>query len=217
MARRTKSVQSCRLCLVVLGWMAAHLSAPAQECAPSLPLAVPVKPVSPTGADSEELFHRLSKMEQRLDWLMQQNDALLRENRVLTDKPAAGTGPFGSSAFQPVWPPGVSGEPDGTGDGSRSGSGRPAGGGSDPAPTSTGGGRSLSGAAGGDPTAVGRAQEGGNLHLGQVPLHAYYDFDSAGYHLETADKEFSIGVTGLTQLDGMLYARPTPGVETSSG
>src|SRR5262249_33865127 len=34
-------------------------------------------------------------------------------------------------------------------------------------------------------------------------------------HLETADKEFSFAVSGLTQLDGMLYSRPTPGVATS--
>jgi phosphate-selective porin OprO and OprP len=92
-----------------------------------------------------------------------------------------------------------------------------AGDGSGPAAGATGGGRSLSRAAGGDPTAVGRAQEVGNRHLGQGPLNAYYDFDNAGYHLETQDKEFSIGVSGMTQLDGMLYARPTPGSVTSSG
>ncbi len=75
----------------------------------------------------------------------------------------------------------------------------------------------MSRAAGGDPTAVGRAQEVGNLHLGTASLNAYYDFDNAGFHLETPDKEFSIGVTGMTQLDGMLYARPTPGIDTNSG
>jgi phosphate-selective porin OprO/OprP len=75
----------------------------------------------------------------------------------------------------------------------------------------------LSRAAGGDPTAVGRAQEVGNLHLGKVSLNAYYDFDNAGFHLDTPDKEWSFGVSGMTQLDGMLYARPTPGIDTSSG
>jgi phosphate-selective porin OprO/OprP len=50
-----------------------------------------------------------------------------------------------------------------------------------------------------------------------VPLNAYYDFDNAGFHLATLDKEFTFGITGMTQLDGMLYARPTPGINTSSG
>ena len=51
--------------------------------------------------------------------------------------------------------------------------------------------------------------------LGKLGLHDYYDFDNGGFHLETADKEFSFAVSGLAQLDGMLYARPTPGVATS--
>src|SRR5262249_33808347 len=79
----------------------------------------------------------------------------------------------------------------------------------------TGGGRSLSRAAGGDPTATGQAQEVGNLHLGKVSLNAYYDFHNAGFHLDTPDKEFTFGVTGMTQLDGVLYVRPTPGAATS--
>src|SRR5258708_6900106 len=79
----------------------------------------------------------------------------------------------------------------------------------------TGGGRSLSRAAGGAPTAVSRAQEVGSLNLGKVPLSVYYDFDNAGYHLATQDEEFSIGVSGMTQLDGVLYARPSPGFATS--
>jgi phosphate-selective porin OprO/OprP len=70
---------------------------------------------------------------------------------------------------------------------------------------------------GGDPTAIGRAQEIGNLHLGTVPLDAYYDFDDGGFHVATRDKEFTFGIAGMTQIDGMLYARPTPGADTSSG
>src|SRR5262249_18638909 len=154
--------------------------------APPPPVAVPGRAVSPAAADSQHLFERLGKMEQRLDWLTQQNDALRRENKVLTEKlaapfpningpgppgvtsgprsgtgstapaasGAAGDGARGSSA-EAVGPPGTSGEPDRPGDGSRGGSGRTAGGGSDRAAVQTGGGRSLSRAAGGDPTAVG--------------------------------------------------------------
>src|SRR5262249_28421380 len=68
---------------------------------------------------------------------------------------------------------------------------------------------------GGDPTSIAQPQEVGNLHFGKVSLNAYYDFDSAGFHLDTPDKELSFAVSGLTQLDGMLYSRPTPGVATS--
>jgi phosphate-selective porin OprO and OprP len=130
---------------------------------------------------------------------------------------AAGAGVLGPPTFDAVGPPGMGGVPDSPGDGSQSGSARPAGGGSDRGAPEIGGGRSLTRSAGGDPTAVGRAQEVGNRHLGQIPLKAYYDFDNAGYHLETPDKEFSIGVSGMAQVDGMLYSRPTPGVETSGG
>src|SRR5207302_2236284 len=65
-------------------------------------------------------------------------------------------------------------------------------GGSARAPAQTGGGRSLSRSGGGDPTAVAQAQEAGNLHLGKVPLNAYYDFDNAGFHLAPKDEEFSL-------------------------
>jgi len=81
------------------------------------------------------------------------------------------------------------------------------------APTAGGG----SVATGGDPTSIGRAQEVGNLHLGKVSLNATYDYDNSGLHLTTQDEEFSLGLRGMTQLDGMLYTRPTPGIETSSG
>jgi phosphate-selective porin OprO/OprP len=132
-------------------------------------------------------------MEQRLDWLTKQNEGLLRENKVLAEK--GSVTPFASG--------GVDGQLDDPSDGS------------DGAAAPIGGGRSLSRAAGGDPTSIAKAQEVGNLHLGKVPLKAYYDFDNAGYHLATQDEEFSIGVSGMTQLDGVLYARPTPGAATS--
>jgi phosphate-selective porin OprO/OprP len=219
----------------------------AQEAAPLTLSALPVKAASPAGADSQDLLQRLGKLEQRLDWLAQQNDILLRENQVLTERLAApfpnnsspgpqgltssplsgtgttsstasgGAGVLGSSPIEGVGPWDRSGQSDSGGDGSRSGSGPAAGSGSERAGVEIGGGRSLSTAAGGDPTAVGRAQEVGNRHLGMGPLSAYYDFDNAGFHLDTADREFTLGFFGMTQLDGMLYARPTPGPDTSSG
>src|SRR5258708_2539459 len=90
MARPTKSALFLRLFLVLLGGMAAPWSAPAvaQEGAPSPPLAVPVRVVSPVVGDTQQLIERLDKMEQRLDWLTRQNDALLRENKVLREKSA---------------------------------------------------------------------------------------------------------------------------------
>jgi phosphate-selective porin OprO and OprP len=180
--------------LVLLGWLLAARPAVAlgQEALLLPPLTVPPQPAPPSPGASRDLVERLGKLEERLDWVTKQNEGLLRENKGLADKEDSG-------------PRGKGGQPGSAGDGS----GRAA------APT--GGGRSLSRAAGGDPTSLGQAQEVGNLHLGNVPLNAYYDFDNAGFHLATKDEEFSIGVSGMTQLDGMLYARPTPGSVTSSG
>lgn len=78
-----------------------------------------------------------------------------------------------------------------------------------------GGGSKASG--GGDPTSIGRAQEVGNLHLGKVTFDSYYDFDDGGFHLASPDREFTFALRGMTQIDGMLYSRPTPGLQTSSG
>jgi hypothetical protein len=173
MAHPTKSALFRRLCLALLGGMAAPWStaAVAQEGALPPP-AVPARAASPAGADSRNLLERLGKMEQRLDWLTQQNDALLRENRALTEKAAtsflnltnhgpegvasdpqsgtapagaAGAGMLGPSAVWSVAPQGTGGQLDGTVGGTERGA----------API--GGGRSLSRAAGGDPTAVGQA------------------------------------------------------------
>jgi phosphate-selective porin OprO/OprP len=71
-------------------------------------------------------------------------------------------------------------------------------------------------ASGGDPTSTGRAQGVGNLHLGKIPLKSYYDFDDGGFHWTTEDDEYSLGIRGMTQLDGMIYDKPTPGF-TSGG
>jgi phosphate-selective porin OprO/OprP len=97
----------------------------------------------------------------------------------------------------------MSGVPGSGGYGSRSGS----------APTRGGG----SAAGGGDPTSTGRAQEVGNPQRGKVDLDSYYDFANGGLHWATTDGEFSFGIGGMTQVDGMLYSRPTPGPDTSSG
>jgi phosphate-selective porin OprO/OprP len=130
-------------------------------------------------------------MEERLDWLTKQNGALRRENPMPAEQVAA--------------PPsrGMGGQLD-----------RPSAGSDRAAPRTLGGG---SRAGGGDPTTIGQAQEVGNLHLGKVPLDAYYDFDDGGFHVATKDEEFSFGISGMTQLDGMLYQRPTPGVASTSG
>jgi phosphate-selective porin OprO and OprP len=168
----------------------------------------------PVEAGSESLFERLGKLEQRLDWLTQQNAALIRENKVLTDKSTSGTAEAGVSG-SPVAE--TAGPPDNSpGDGSDSRSASTTGGGSERRSAATAGGGSRA-SGGGDPTATGRAQEVGNLHLGKVGLNPYYDFDDGGFHVTTKDEEFSFGIRGMTQLDGMLYARPTPGPDTSSG
>ena len=168
---------------------------------------------------------RLGKMEQRLDELTKQNEALSRQNCALTDKIAspkrASLGFETAGSDSEKTPAATQGAASSSGETSGSG-------GMDSQSTGTssasqtserviGGGRSLSVGAGGDPTSVGRAQEVGNQRLGKVPLDAYYDFNNAGFHLDTKDKEFSFGISGMTQLDGMLYTRPTPGIDTSSG
>jgi phosphate-selective porin OprO and OprP len=239
MSRRAQSGRSRWMSLVLLGgtlaaWPAVALG---QEGAP-LPPTTPVREIPPSPCASQELLERLGKMEERLDWLTKQNEGLLRQNQMLAEKVGvpfrniSDPGPQGviTSAPSGTALTGVTAPGDvGTGLFSSAGPGATSGtrgmggerdsasGGSGRGAVPAGGGRSLSRAGGGDPTAVGQAQEVGNLHLGKVPLNAYYDFDNAGFHLATKDEEFSIGVTGMTQLDGMLYSRPTPGIDTSSG
>jgi phosphate-selective porin OprO/OprP len=198
------------ICLVTLGWMLAAwpIVALGQEIAPVSPTTQPPATVAPTDT-SQQFRDRLRKLEQRLDLLTRQNDELLRENKLLTEKMDAGDS--GTSIFDAMR--GAPGRSQGMNTGQLDSAGASSGQGA----TQIGGGRSLSMGAGGDPTAVGRAQEIGGLHLGKVELNAYYDFDNAGFHLDTKDKEFSFGVSGMTQLDGMIYSRPTPGIDTSSG
>src|SRR5258708_4231228 len=72
---------------VLLGWVLAAWPAVAsgQEGAPS-PLAVPLRVIPPSPGVSQDLFERLGKMEERLDWVTKQNEGLLRENKVLAEK-----------------------------------------------------------------------------------------------------------------------------------
>ena len=240
MASPMSFARSRGILLAMLAGTAASWVAPAaaQDAAPPL-LASPPAPISPAAVDGQELLERLGKMERRLDWLTRQNDDLLRQNKLLTanseassrdigDPPWSGTGPTGPSRSGParaglpgpldvIGQPGTSSQSEGFGSALQGLFGSTTGGGSDSAAGSTAGGRSLSAASGGDPTAIGRAQEVGSLHLGHVPFNAYYDFDNGGLHLQTTDKEFSVGISGMTQIDGMLYSRPTPGTVTSSG
>jgi len=226
--------------VVTLGWVLACWPAGAmgQPASPSLPPATDLpQPVAPSSGAYHELLDRLTKMEQRLDRVTKQNEDLARTNRTLSEQvhdlsgqstnPArqggttgdiAGTASSGMNGAGDDSTRGFGSADQGAASGPRGMGGRldSTAAGSARSAAATGGGRSLSRAAGGDPTAVGEAQEVGNLHLGKVPLNAYYDFDNAGYHLETADKEWSIGVSGMTQLDGLTYTRPTPGF-TSGG
>lgn len=124
-----------------------------------------------------------------------------RPGQAADQSPAAGGGPKGSSG-DPTRPPAAEG-----------GSERP-GEGADRAPAPAAGGGSK--ASGGDPTTTGRAQEVGNPHLGQLALKAVYDYDDDGFKWGTEDGEYSLGIRGMTQLDGMAYRQPTPNV-TSGG
>jgi phosphate-selective porin OprO/OprP len=209
--------------MMMLGWMlvAWPVGAVGQEGSPLVPaITDPPRAVTPSPDALQDLLDRFRTMEQRLDQLTKQNENLSRENKALEGQ----MHDLSRQTSSPGWQGGMTGAMSGTG--SSGGTGAtgdgavvPGGASGDSArgAIQTGGGTSLSRAAGGDPTAVGRAQEVGNLHLGEAPLNAYYDFDNAGFHLATLDKEFSIGVSGMTQLDGMLYTRPTPGPDTSSG
>jgi phosphate-selective porin OprO/OprP len=173
----------------LLGWMFAAWPAAVLGQDQSLPPADP-----PSVADSDDLPQRLGKLEDRLDWLMKQNEGLLRQNRALADQVVAPADLGAASG-----PEGMGGS---------SGSERRS------APTAGGGSRA---SGGGDPTSIGRAQEVGNRQLGKVGLNPYYDYDDGGFHVSTPDEEFSFGLRGMSQVDGMLFARPTPGIDTSSG
>jgi phosphate-selective porin OprO/OprP len=226
MSPTTKPGQFPWVSLALLGWVLGAGTGVAwgQQEGPSPPQTDPVRVLpAPSGA-SQDVLERLGKMEERLDSLTRQNEGLRRENGALAEKvgaapqeatagPLLGTAPTGVTA-----PEAVGTDPEGLGVfGPQGVGGQPgAGGASERRSAPTAGGGSKAGG-GGDPTTIGRAQEVGNLHLGKVGLNPSYDFDDGGVHFTTKDEEFSFGIRGMTQLDGMLYARPTPGLDTSSG
>lgn len=234
MSPTTKTARFRWMTPVLLGWLLAAwpVVALGQEGTPLPPPTALPRSVPPSLYAYQELVERLGKMEACVDWVMKQNEALLRENKLLAEKKKAPASR------------GVGGDPDSASDGSDRAAAPTAGDGANAAggdPDSAGnssqetvsppldntssrfgnisipalGGGSK--ATGGDPTTIGRAQEVGNLHLGKVGTNPYYDFDNGGFHVTTPDEEFSFGLAGMTQLDGMLYARPTPGPDTSSG
>src|SRR5437870_4491149 len=164
---------------LTLGWALWPASAFAQQAAPSLPPATKSpQAVAPSSDCYKELLDRLGKMEQRVDRVPKQNAELAHENETLAgqvqdlshrmgnpDRQGGMTGAMPGAPSSGVTPPGDAGA---AGSGS-SGSGM------ESAPRSmggqlgsasdglgsaaTGGGRSLSRAAGGDPTSIGQAQE----------------------------------------------------------
>jgi hypothetical protein len=134
MPRKARSGPLRWISLVLLGWLLAAWPAVAlgQEGAPLPPSTSPPTSVPPSL--SEELLKRLGKLEERLDQVMKQNEALGRENQMLSEQ-------VGAPSCR-----GMGGQLDRTGDVSDRGA------------SSIGAEKSLSKAAGGDPTAVGRAQ-----------------------------------------------------------
>jgi phosphate-selective porin OprO/OprP len=209
MWRFLKRAGSRLLPLLLLGWLLAGwvAGARAQEGSGLPPVPAPPPGVALSPGGYQELLDRLGAMEKRLDQVTKQNEDLRREKKAVAAK--ADVRDVGSDVSGSVNPGaavasqgGVDGQIGSAGDASERGV----------LPT---GGRSLSLASGGDSTSITQPQEVGNLHLGKVPLNAYYDFENGGIYLDTLDKEFSFAVSGLVQLDGMLYARPTPGVATS--
>lgn len=139
-------------------------------------------------------------MEERLDHVSRQNEALTRENEQLKQQfqevvrevrsaPEPGLfGPLSSSESKAIT------------------------GGSDP-PATAGGGSKTSG---GDPTATGRAQIIGNARLGSLPLKGVYNWDNDGFILSTADDEFTLGIRAMTQVETRIYQQPNQ-VPVSSG
>jgi phosphate-selective porin OprO/OprP len=185
-------------------WLALSLFVAPATLLAQTPSAAPLAllaPTSPPESSSQDLRERLATMEQRFDWLAQEN-RILRANQPVAQPSGGDT--WASAQAQPVLNQGAfDGQFGGSSASSDRGTGLMAGGGSK--------------ASGGDPTAIGRAQEVGNLHLGEIKLDTYYDFDEGGFHFAAPDREFGFAFSGMTQVDGMVYSRPTPGLETSSG
>src|SRR5438105_2613292 len=89
MSRRAQSGQSRWMSLVLLGSLLAAWPAVAlgQDVAPSPPSTTTPTPVPPSL--SQELLERLGKMEERLDQVTKQNEALWRENQMRAEQVVA--------------------------------------------------------------------------------------------------------------------------------
>ncbi len=61
-------------------------------------------------------------------------------------------------------------------------------------------------ASGGDPTVEGRAQIIGNRHVGRLELESHYDFDHDGFGWSTKDREYTLGIRGMSQVDARMYS-----------
>lgn len=184
---------------VTLSWLFAFWSAGAQGQTSVPPIPDPPGQVAPSSDTHKDLLDHLRQMEQRLDRLTKQNEDLARANKSLAEQVAGDFGTRVSGSAGETLAPG--GDPDGTCGGSQSAS----------SPSADEGSK----ASGGDPTATGVAQEVGNQHLGKLSLKSSYDFDNGGFSWATEDDEYTFGIRGMTQLDAMIYEKPTPGFASS--
>jgi phosphate-selective porin OprO and OprP len=190
--------------MVILGWMLAGwpVSAMGQEGSTSVPpMPDPPRSAAPSADANQELLDRLRRMEQRLDQVTKQNEALSQEVRELRDENRDQSLQFPPVPAAPRPRLGQDG-------------GSVGGGGSSYSVSSSLGGGSASG--GGDPTTTGRAQVVGNRHLDKLPLAGgYYDYANDGIRWGTDDDEFNIGIRAMQQLDARIYANPNMKYATS--
>jgi phosphate-selective porin OprO and OprP len=188
------------LAWTLTGWCAGAMG---QGESPSVPPVDALPPTAVSASDSQrELLDRLRRMEERLDLVTKQNEALSQQVQELKS-----ANRDQSQQFPPV-PPVT--QPDvGQGGGTLSGtvSGSAGGNGSSYSISSSLGGGSASG--GGDPTTTGRAQVVGNRQLGKMSLAGgYYDYANDGLRWGTDDDEFNFGVRAMQQIDARIYANP---------
>lgn len=198
--------------------IAAPSSVHGQETSPlptSPPSSTPPPPAgSPATAGSVE--ERLRKMEEmnslllrKFEEVARKNEELSRQNEELSARVDRLTGKPEPLALPPATDGEVKPAADAKADESRTvgdGDNDPPGRGVENASAPTAGGGSKT--SGGDPTATGRAQVGGNRHVGKLPLSTHYDFDNDGLGWASRDDEFSFHVRGLTQIDARIYQQP---------
>ena len=220
MVHRARTARFCRLFPSLLVAMVCSSTVSVLGQAPGPPSPVfPTRIALPAADGEQQISERLGKLENQFGALSQRYNLLWHENQELKQQLQASlvdvnsrvpsdnggrTQGSGRLGWSPTSPRAMfSSQP------YRRPSGLPG----QSAP-SLGGGSKASG--GGDPTTIGRAQEVGNRNLGKVGTNPYYDFSNGGFHVATQDEEFSFAISGMTQLDAMVYRRPT-GLDTSSG